>query len=183
MHVGEIINKVRKEKHVTLAELSSKSGVALATLSRIENGKMTGTLDSHMSIANALEISLPDLYKDLAYSKKQVEVKSKKAVTDVFIHDKNATSEMLVSKIINKKMMPVLIKIKKGGATHREETKIGVEKFIYVLDGRIEASVGDDKYIMSKGDSLYFESSLPHYFKNTGTGDAQIVCVITPPNL
>ena len=40
----------------------------MATLSRIENGKMTGTLDSHTNIAAALEISLPVLYKDLAYS-------------------------------------------------------------------------------------------------------------------
>ena len=80
MHVGEIIKKLRKEKRMTLAELSEKSSVALATLSRIENGKMTGTLDSHMRIANILEVSLPDLYKNLAYSKKQVEVKTRKSL-------------------------------------------------------------------------------------------------------
>lgn len=183
MHVGGVINKFRKEKRMTLLELSEKSGVALATLSRIENEKMTGTLDSHMNIANALEIPLPDLYKDLAYSKKQVEVKVKKTATDVFIHDKNATSEMLVSKVINKKMMPLLIKLNKGGATHREETKTGVEKFIYILEGKIEATVGEEKYNMAKGDTLYFESSLPHYFKNTGPGEARLICVISPPTL
>ncbi|MFA6321015.1 MAG: XRE family transcriptional regulator [Candidatus Omnitrophota bacterium] len=183
MHVGQIIKNIRKEKRMTLVELSEKSGVALATLSRMENGKMTGTLDSHMNIANSLEIPLPDLYKDLAYSKKQVEVKSKKAVTDVFMHDKNATSEMLVSKVINKKMMPILIKLNKNGATRKEETKTGVEKFIYILDGKIEAAVGEEKYNMSKGDTLYFESSLPHYFKNTGSGETRLICVISPPTL
>ena len=183
MHVGEIINKLRKEKRMTLLELSEKSNVALATLSRIENGRMTGTLDSHMNIANALEVSLPDLYKDLAYSKKQVEVKARKATTDVFIHDKNVASEMLVSKVANKKMMPLLIKINKGGATHKEETKIGVEKFMYVLEGKIEATVGEEKYTMAKGDTLYFESSLPHHFKNTGAAEARLICVISPPTL
>ena len=183
MHVGAIINKLRKEKRMTLLELSEKSGVALATLSRIENGKMTGTLDSHMNIATALEVSLPDLYKDLAYSKKQVEVKAKKSATDVFIHDKNAASEMLVSKVTNKKMMPLLIKLNKGGTTHKEETKIGVEKFIYVLEGKIEAAVGEEKYNMAKGDTLYFESSLTHHFKNTGPAEARLICVISPPTL
>ena len=183
MHVGTVINKFRKEKRMTLLELSEKSGVALATLSRIENGRMTGTLDSHMNIATALEISLPDLYKDLAYSKKQVEVKARKATTDVFIHDKNATSEILISKVINKKMMPLLIKINRGGSTHKEETKIGVEKFIYILEGKIEASVGEEKYNMAKGDTLYFESSLPHYFTNTGPGETRLICVISPPTL
>jgi transcriptional regulator with XRE-family HTH domain len=183
MHVGEIIKRLRKEKRMTLLELSEKSGVALATLSRIENGKMTGTLDSHMHIADSLEISLPDFYRDLAYSKKQVEIKSKTAATDVFIHDKNAASEMLVSKGTNKKMLPILIRLNKGGVTHREETKTGVEKFIYVLDGNIEALVGDEKYNLAKGDTLYFESSLPHYFKNTGRSEARLISVVSPPTL
>ena len=64
MHVGEIIHKLRKSKKMTLLELSNTSGVALATLSRMENGKMTGTLESHMNICKALEVNLPDLYKD-----------------------------------------------------------------------------------------------------------------------
>ena len=44
MHVGTLINRVRKEKRMTLVALAKKSGVALATLSRIENGKMTNAL-------------------------------------------------------------------------------------------------------------------------------------------
>jgi phosphoribosylamine-glycine ligase len=55
---GEIIHGLRKEKKITLLELSEKSGVALATLSRIENGKMTGTLKSHMNICKTLEIDI-----------------------------------------------------------------------------------------------------------------------------
>ena len=183
MHVGIIINKLRKEKRMTLLDLSRKSGVALATLSRIENGRMTGTLDSHMNIANALEIPLPDLYTNLAYLKKQVEVKTKKTTADVFIHNKNVASEMLISKVTNKKMLPLLIKLNKGGATRKEEAKIGVEKFIYLLEGKIEAIVGEEKYNVAKGDTLYFESSLPHYFKNIGPGEAHLICVISPPTL
>ena len=45
MLIGEIIHRLRKEKKMTLVELAEKSGVALATLSRIENGRMTGTLN------------------------------------------------------------------------------------------------------------------------------------------
>jgi quercetin dioxygenase-like cupin family protein len=168
---------------MTLLELSTKSGVALATLSRVENGKMTGTLDSHMHICEALEISLPELYRDLAMSKKQVEVQTKSVRPDVFVHDKTATSEMLASKILNKKMMPLLIRLNKGGATHKEETKPGVEKFIYVLDGKIVAEVGNEKYNLTKGDTLYFESSIPHYFKNSGNGESRMICVVCPPTL
>lgn len=168
---------------MTLLELSTKSGVALATLSRMENGKMTGTLESHMNISNALGVALPDLYRDLVSSTKKVDVQTKAARTDVFIHDKKATAEMLAPNVLTKKMMPTMIKIAKGGNTHNEETKPGIEKFAYVLDGKIEAAIGDEKYTLSKGDTLYFESSTPHSFRNIGSGESRMICVITPPAL
>lgn len=183
MHVGEIINNIRKEKKMTLAELSEKSGVAVATLSRMENGKMTGTLESHMNICKALEVSLPELYRNLDISQKTVEVHQKKSKTDVFLHDKRSTSEILASNTLSKKMMPIMIRLEKGGATHREETRTGVEKFIYIVDGKVEANVGVEKYHLTKGDTLYFDSSLPHYFKNTGAGESRFICVTCPPTL
>jgi transcriptional regulator with XRE-family HTH domain len=183
MHVGNAIHKLRKERKMTLLELSEKSGVALATLSRVENNKMTGTLDSHIEICKALEINLPDLYKDLSASKKTIELHPKSNKTDIFIYDRKTSSEVLASNFMNKKMMPILIKIGKSGRTHSEETRPGVEKFIFVLDGKIEATIGENKYNMVKGDTLYFESSFPHYFKNIGNGEARVISVVSPPVL
>lgn len=183
MNVGEIIHKLRKEKKMTLLELSTKSGVALATLSRMENGKMTGTLESHINICRALEVNLSSLYKGLEASNQKVEVQSQKARTDIFVHDKKARSEMLAANSLNKKMMPMMIRISKGGRTHTEETKVGIERFIYVLDGKIETTIGENKYNMLKGDTLYFESSVPHHFKNTGTSEARLISVVSPPAL
>ena len=181
MHVGEIIHNIRRERKITLLELSRKSGVALATLSRIENGKMTGTLKSHICVANALEVSLPELYKNLDASKRQVEVQIRNARADVIVRDKRLSSEILASKVSNKKMMPVMIKIGPGGATHREETRPGIEKFIYILDGKLEAAIGEENYCLAKGDTLYFESFLTHQFKNTGKGEARLLVVTCPP--
>ena len=183
MNLGDTIHSIRKEKKMTLLELAEKSGVALATLSRMENGKMTGTLESHMKICDALGIPLPELYKNLYPSKKSVDIQTKKSRTDVFIHDKKSSEEMLASKVLNKKMMPVLIKIAKGGKTQKEETRPGIEKFIYVVDGKIEAAIGEEKYNLGKNDSLYFESNVPHHLKNIGTGDAHIISVVCPPTL
>lgn len=183
MAIGDIIHTVRKDKKLTLAELSEKSGVALATLSRMENGKMTGTLESHIAICKALEITLGDLYKDLPAAKKTVEVQMKNTHTNVFVHNKRSTSEILASNVLDKKMMPILIKIQPGGVTHTEETKSGIEKFVYILYGKIEVHIGTEKYMLLKSDTLYFEGSLPHYFKNLGQDEAHMICVTCPPNL
>jgi len=179
--IGKLINKLRKERKMTLVELANKSGVALATLSRVENGKMTGTLESHMKICDAFEITLPELYKNLYLPKKAVDLHNRKAAARVFVHDKKYSEEMLASKIPNKKMMPILIKISKGGKTHIEETKPGIEKFVYIAEGRIEASVGEEKYNLMRSDTLYFEAHTPHFFKNLSNHESRLLCVISPP--
>ncbi len=145
MSIGKTIHALRKESKMTLLELADKSGVALATLSRMENGKMTGTLESHMKICDALDISLPELYKNLYSSKKSVDIEKQRSRAEVFIHDKKSSEEILASKILTKKMLPVLVKIARGGRTHNEEARVGIEKFIYVLEGKIEANIGKEK--------------------------------------
>ena len=181
--IGKVINKLRKERKMTLVELAEKSGVALATLSRMENGKMTGTLESHMKICEALGLALPDLYKNLCSPKKAVDIHTKKSPAEVFVHDKKSSEEILTSKVSNKKMMPLLIKINKGGKTHTEEARPGIEKFIYVLEGRIEVDIGEEKYNLMKGDTLYFEALAPHSFKNISNNESRLLCVVSPPLL
>jgi len=181
MNLGDTIHRIRKERKMTLLGLAEKSGVALATLSRMENGKMTGTLESHMKITEALGVTLPDLYKNLSLSKRTIAINTQKSRTEVFIHDKKSSEELLASKVSDKKMMPVLIKIKSGGKTRDEKMKPGIEKFVYVLDGRIEANVGEEKYNLIKGDTLYFEAATPHFFKNTHGHDTKLLCVVSPP--
>ncbi len=183
MKIGENIRKLRKEKGLTLIELSSKSGVALATLSRIENNKMTGTLESHLAICKALDTGLPQLYHHLSSTASRPEVTTESSRTDVFVHDTRSVSEMLTPKVLDKKMMPLMIKLEPEGATHKEESKKGVEKFMYVLEGRVDAVVGATTYNLNKGDTLYFDSSIEHYFKNVGASCAQLICVVSPPTL
>ena len=181
MKIAEVLKKLRKEKRVSLVALAQKSGVAIATLSRIENGKMTGTIQSHEKIAEALEVSLPELYK--AATKKPLEVAKDKVGHVLGVQDKRFSSELLMTDTHNKKLIPLIIKITEGAKTSTDATKVGVDKFVCLLKGRVEAHIGDETIGLSGNDSIYFDASMPHYFKNTGTGEARLVCVIAPPIL
>ncbi|MEA3488947.1 MAG: XRE family transcriptional regulator [Candidatus Omnitrophota bacterium] len=181
MKIGKRIRQLRKEREMTLEELSGKSGVALATLSRMENDKMTGTLDSHNRICKALNTSITELYREIEDKSKTVEVVSQDKRTEHFIHTRKAKYELLVTKTFDKKIMPLMMKISGGGQTQKEQNKTGVEKFIYVISGNLEAAVGDKTYTLKNGDSLYFDASLPHTFKNKAKIEAQAICIIAPP--
>ncbi len=181
MHLGKTLKRLRKEKHITLVELARKSGVAIATLSRIENGKMIGRVESHIKLCEVLGVTLPDLYKD--FSKKTIDVAKDKVGHTVGIQDNKFSSELLISDTHNKKIIPLVIRILKGEQTSNDKTNTGVDKFIYMLQGKVEANIGNEKYGLSQNDSIYFDSSVPHHFKNTGIGEARFICIVAPPIL
>lgn len=183
MEIGEKIRSMRQEKRMTLAELSLKSGVAQATLSRIENGIMTGTIKSHMKISEAFGISLADLYRLSQSASKEVHVEAEAAQKDVFVHDEKSSSILLASQVLSKKMMPILIRLAPGGRTPAEEAADGTEKFVYCLSGKVKVSVAGKEYPLNSGDRLYFNASLPHFIENNGKAEAKCLSVSSPPAL
>lgn len=183
MDISQKIRSLRKEKKLTLKQLSQASGVALATLSRIETGRMIGTIESHKSIASALGKTLSQLYSDIEKQEKSVEYQSLKNRTDLFLHNDKASYYMLTSNMLSKKMMPVILKITSGGKTTPEQSTIETEKFIYVLKGQVGVVIADKDHALKKGETLYFNGNVSHYIKNTGKEEARAICVISPPVL
>ncbi|MDE1921687.1 MAG: helix-turn-helix transcriptional regulator [Candidatus Omnitrophica bacterium] len=182
MYIGERLHAIRKAKKVSLTELSEKSRVQMATLSRIENKKMVGTLESHIQIAKALGIDVTELYKGITQENAIIDFGPEKNM-DVFTHSDEASFEILTKNIMNKKMMPTLVRIEEGGKTNKEQASGGTEKFIFVLDGHVEINVNNQIFNLHKYNTLYFDASLPHYLRNTGKGTAKLICVGTPVSL
>jgi transcriptional regulator with XRE-family HTH domain len=180
MFIGKKIKELRELQKMSLTELSKRSGVQMATLSRMENLKMTGTLASHMNIAKALGVSLPDLYRGIVTEEKKIEARTSRYATDIFTHSEKSAYEILTSKVLAKKMMPILLKIESGGKTNTEQNSLGTEKFLFVLDGKVSVTVEKEAYVLSKNDTLYFDASLPYYIENIGRAPAKILCVSTP---
>lgn len=184
--VGGRLRALRKAQKVTLVELAKASGVDAATISRIETGIMTGTLESHFKIATALGVKLTDLYAGIeeARVKDAVAVQPASARTDVYVHQAGKASiTMLTTEVLKKKLMPVLIEIEPGGSTHKEEAKVGTERFLYILEGELEARIGEQTHQLSRGSTLYFDASIPHSFRNPSRRPSKCLSVVTPPVL
>jgi len=133
-----------------------------------------------MNIAKALGISLTQLYAGLVAEEKEIEVQTPQSQKDIFLHSDKSSYEILTTKVLSKKMMPTLIKVEPQGKTNPEQNQPGTEKFIFVLEGEIEAKIGDDAYPLSKNHSLYFDASLAHFLVNSGGITARVISVVTP---
>jgi transcriptional regulator with XRE-family HTH domain len=182
MYIGKRIRELRQAQGMKLKDLADKSGVQIASLSRIENEKMTGTLDCHMQIAKALGVDLPLLYQNV-----NIDARFSKLLTasqtDSFSYNDKASYEFLTSRILSRRMLPTMLKIEINGATNEEINPEGSERFIFVLEGEITAVVGEEKFVLPKYHTLYLEASQPHKFTNTGKGIARAISVLTPVTL
>ena len=52
------------------------------------------------------------------------------------------------------------------------------QEFNYVLSGKMMLYIGDISYELSKGDSVYFDSSVPHAEVALGDKEAQFIAVV-----
>ena len=182
MHIGKKMKELREAKKMSLTDLSKKSGVQIATLSRIENKKMTGTLESHINIAKALGVELPHLYHNLAAS--SVEDSLAQGIhSETFSYNDKASYEILTANLLSKKMMPMVLRIEEGGRTNSEKNLPGSERFLFVLEGKITVYIEEKTCPLSKNQTLYFDSSFKHHFENAGKVVAKVIVVGTPVNL
>ena len=55
-------------------------------------------------------------------------------------------------------------------------------ELIYMLSGRMEYGYGSSRYLLESGDSILFESRVPHRNRNPGPGSAKVLWVTTPPS-
>ena len=185
MEIGKVIKELRTNVKMTQADLAKKSGVDFTTISKIEKGSRPGSISSHRKIANALGITLVELYKDLDRpSRPAVEVSSPgKHKADIFYYDKKAVSQILLERILGHKMMPEILLLEKNGETHLEQKPFGTEQFIFILEGSLEIKIGEATHQLRKDESIYFEASLPHLIKNISEKTTRALRMTTPAAL
>jgi len=183
MEIGKRIREARKAKKITLVELSNLTGVAQATLSRIETGVMTGTVDSHQRVAKALGLSLAELYSGIDERLQTVAYQPKAERPSVTIYSGKIRREILTQQAEKKKITPFLLTLEPGSETETEKLEAGIEKFFYVLEGEITARIEKKDFTLKEGDTLYFEGSLPHQFINSTGKKAKILYAVSPPSL
>lgn len=183
MRVGKRVRELRKAKKITLVELSKQTGIAQATLSRIETETMTGTVESHRKIAEALGLGLAELYAPLDRRYQEI-VHAKKEVPRKVSHQgKGCQVELLTQEVTKKKITPLEMTLAGNTKTSLERNERGVEKFVWVLDGELEVMLEKETYVVKTGETLYFDASLPHRFSNPRAKTAKLFIAVSPSKI
>jgi len=172
---GARFRRLRQRRDLSLAQVASATGVSVGFLSALERGQMRASIGTLQRIARYYRTNILSFFEPAKDNSRLVRPTERKVLETT----KGVRMELLAWG--NTAMEPHLFRIKRGGSSGESYTHEG-EEFLHVLRGEFEIWLNtDEHYHMKVGDSLYFQSSTPHRWRNPGKTESWLLWINTPP--
>ena len=172
---GQRFRRLRMHRKLSLAQVARATSVSVGFLSALERGQMRCSIATLRRIARFYKTNIISLFETNGDGQHLVRPSQRKILET----SPNVRMELLAWG--NTAMEPHLFRVKPGGSSGESYTHDG-EEFLHVLRGEFELWLHNEgHYLLKAGDSLYFESSTPHRWKNPGRAEAWVLWVNTPP--
>ena len=180
---GEKIRKVREKKKLTMKEVAEKAGVSESLVSQIERNKISPAIDTLLKIIDVLEIDLEYIFSDY---------KRNKSIDLVRAGDRN---KIIIKDVVYEELSSMragddehsieayYLEIKEGGEKGSTEYGHKGKELGIIIEGEGEFIIGNKSYKLGEGDSISFESDVPHVLKNTRDRPLKAYWMITPPKM
>ena len=188
--VGERIHAWRRKRRLSVEELAGAipgDGQANAKLiAGLEAGELVPSLTPLLQIARALGVRLGSFLDDQTSPAPVVVRGDSLDSTARFVGSNlgGARSELdfhsLAANKSDRHMEPFLIDVKPHSGAVALSTHEG-EEFVYVLSGAVEIAYGKEAYLLHAGDSIYYDSIIPHHLHAAGGSEARILAVVYAP--
>jgi len=172
---GARFRRLRQRRGLSLAQVAKATGVSVGFLSALERGQMSASIATLRRIARYYRTNILSFFEPAKDNSRLVKPAGRKILETT----KGVRMELLAWG--NTAMEPHLFRIKPGGSSGEPYTHEG-EEFLHVLRGQFEIWLNQDEhYLLETGDSLYFQSSTPHRWKNPGKKESWLLWINTPP--
>ena len=172
---GQRFRRLRTRRGLSLAQVARATGVSVGFLSALERGQMRSSIATLRRIARFYRTNILSLFETAGDNPRLVRPNQRKILETT----PDVRMELLAWG--NTAMEPHLFRIKPSGGSGESYSHEG-EEFLHVLRGQFEVWLDvKEHYHLKPGDSLYFESSTPHRWKNPGRTETWVLWINTPP--
>lgn len=187
--LGRALRAIRAQMGLTLADVAARTGVAVSTLSKVENGQLSLTYDKLWRLSEGLRVDIGAFFDpEPQVGASAPGVTGRRSLTGrgqgLLVETPNYDYRYLCTDLSRRAMVPIVITIRarslvEFGALSRHAG----EEFLYVLDGEIEVHTEFyEPVLLAAGEAMYLDSTMGHAFLTTGGGDAQILNVCHSPS-
>ncbi len=163
--IGQRIRKIREEKGLDLAELSRLTGFEVQFLASLEKNEAQPQLGTVIKLSKALDSAFGRLVSgvgDKLYSiTRKNERRTISRSTSKTGKKQVYTYKSLAPEVKGRHMEALIVKLEED--PDKEISVHEGEEFIFVLDGTVVLEIGDEKFELEPGDSVYYLSTTPHH--------------------
>lgn len=177
--IGSKLRELRRRRNLGVRELAARSGISHSTISLIERDKMSPSVNTLGAVLDALGTTLTGFFSDLQSSLPYTPFYASADLLEIGKLD--TISYRVIGLDHPNRQMLMLHERYAPGADSGEEFTHAAQEAGMVLGGTVEVTVGNQKRILKPGDGYYFDSRLPHRFRNVHDGYSEILSAITPP--
>jgi transcriptional regulator with XRE-family HTH domain len=177
--IAKNIRILRTQQKITLQQLSDMTGLTRGYLSKLERSKKAPPYSTLNKVARALGIDVGYLINENGETPEDPRIVFVKNNQGKIVESSGSlygyTYQTLASGKPGKNMQPYIIEPafdEKGMFQHEGE------EFLYVLEGTHEFIYDGKKFLMEKGDSVYFDSGMPHTGRSLGKKKAKLLAVM-----
>lgn len=177
--IAQNIKALRKNQQMTLQQLADLTGLTKGYLSKIERSMKAPPYSTLNRVARALGVDVGYLINENAEILDDPRIAFVKRNQGTMVETTGSlygyTYQTLASGKPGKNMEPYIIEPafeEKGTFQHEGE------EFLYVLEGKHEFVYDGKKYLMEEGDSVYFDSGVPHTGRSLGEKRAKLLAVM-----
>jgi len=177
--VGERLRDIRRLRRATLKTIADRAGVSESFLSQVERGRASASIASLRRIANALGVSVADLFEPDGPPRPRVLRKDERPSLAFGILGR----KLLLTPRPLSHLEVFVGELDPGGSTGAEPYAHGdSEELFVVIAGTVQLELGGDVHELEAGDSIDYRSSMTHRVTNVGEERAEVMWIISPPS-
>ena len=177
--IGRRLRAIRTGLGMSQRQLARVSGVANATISQIEAGKLNPTVSMLKKVLDGFPISMGDFFSADADIDERIFFRAEELTE---IADGDVSFRQVGTNLHNKSIQLLRECYQPGAGTGRHAISHEGEECGIVLTGRLEVTVADQVAVLTAGDAYYFRSDQPHQFRNSGNEPCELITACTPPS-
>src|SRR5919109_2062900 len=177
--VGERLRALRRFRRCTLRTIADRSGLSESFLSQVERGRSSASIASLRRIADALGVSIADLFDLDGVPGPRVLRRAERPALAFGVLGR----KMLLTPRPLQSLEVFVGELEVGGSTGEQPYAHGdSEELFVVLSGTVRLDLGGKVFELERGDSIDYRSSTPHRISNLGQELAEVMWIISPPS-